>query len=145
MRLAMKKLFFCLMVLSIIFPVLIWGEDYSGDNVKYIPRTVATGDTSAAEDIYGDIKRYRYNPIEDQWEWRANKAVIKYDNMKNKWYYVYPGEVLRFNPAENNWDCQFPEKQLRYDILDEQWYYHYTPPKQGEQAATKFTLPNLKP
>ena len=46
----MKKLFFCLMALSIIFPVLTWGEDNSGDNVKYIPRTVATGDISEIND-----------------------------------------------------------------------------------------------
>jgi hypothetical protein len=141
----MKKLFFCLMILSIIFPVLTRGEDNSGDNIKYIPQTVATGNTSASKDDYGDIKRYRYNPIQDQWEWRANKAALNYNPMENQWTYVYPGEVLRFNPAENKWDYQFIEKQLRYDIFDEQWFYHYTAPKQGQELKTKIPSSNINP
>jgi hypothetical protein len=141
----MKKIFLSIIGLSIVFPFMSWGEDTSGDNSKYIPRTVETGNASASKDDYGDIKRYRYNPIQDQWEWRANKAAINYNPMENQWTYVYPGEVLRFNPAENKWDYQFIEKQLRYDIFDEQWFYHYTPPKQGQELKTKIPSSNINP
>jgi hypothetical protein len=135
----MKKIFFWYMTLSIIFPVVTWGQDNSGDYIKYLPRTVVTGDASALEDPSGDIERYRYNPIEDQWKWRANKAVIKYNSMENRWDHVYPGEVLRFNPAEEDWDYQLPDKGLRYHIIDEKWWYGYDPPRKGQKYPDRLS------
>jgi hypothetical protein len=140
----MKKLFFCLIGLSIIFPVLTWGEDTDGDN-EYIPRTVATGDISEINDAYGDIVRYRYNPIGEHWKLRTNKCAIKYNPMENHWTYVYPGEVLRFNPAENDWDYQFTEKRLRYDITDEKWFYGYSLLKSEQEHPGTLTSTSPKP
>lgn len=123
----MKKLFFCLMALSILFPVLTWGEDTTGDN-EYIPRSVVTGDTAELAAPSGEIVRYRYNPLLEIWEYEANKATIKYNHIDDKWTYAYPGEILRFNPVENEWDYQYPEKRLRFDITTEKWFYGYVPP-----------------
>jgi|GEM_PF-2691384 len=138
----MKKLFFCLMVLSIIFPVLTWGEDNSGDN-EYIPRTVATGDISALKDEYGDIVRYRYNPVGEHWKLRTNKCAIKYNPMEDEWSYAYPGEVLRYNPEDDDWDYAFPETQLRYDIFQEKWWYGYVPPQKEQDRKTLTTTSPL--
>jgi hypothetical protein len=94
----MKKLLFCIISLSILFPGLTWGQDNSGDNIKYLPRTITTGNISTVKDQYGDIIRYRYNPIEDYWKFSANKCTLKHIPKENRWTYAYPGEVFRFNP-----------------------------------------------
>jgi len=121
----MKKFIFYIMVISIIFPELSWGEDPYDATLKYVPRTVVTGDPATLPDPSGDIDRYRYNPIENQWKVLANKCTIKYNPMENKWTYVYPGEVLRFNPADNDWDYKAIEHRLKYDIIVEKWFYGY--------------------
>lgn len=133
------------MTISVVFPGLTWGQDNSGDYVKYIPRIVATGNGSAINDAYGDIVRYRYNPIENQWKFRANKCTIKYNPMTDNWSYVYPGEVLRFNPAENNWDYQFTEKRLQYDILAEKWFYGHSLLKKEQEYPEALRLTSFLP
>ena len=125
----MKKLFFCIMVISIILPELSWGEDPYDETLKYIPRTVATGDLSTLDNNYGEIARYRYNPIIEKWEFEADKATIKYNHVQDEWTYAYPGEILRFNSVENDWDYQFPGKRIRFDMITEKWFYGYAPPE----------------
>lgn len=142
----MKKVIFCLTVLSLIFPVLTWGEDAPGDKVKYILRpVVATSDILAVGDDYGEISRYRYNPITDTWKVCTNNSTIKYNPMENQWTYAYPDEVLRFNPAENDWDYQMIEKRLRYDIVDEKWFYGYSLLKSVQALPKALTSTSPKP
>src|SRR4030042_6350512 len=126
----MKKLFFFLMALSLIFPVLSWGEKPYDKTLIYAPRSIVTGDAAASDAPSGEIVRYRYNPLLESWEYEANKATIKYNHVDDKWTYAYPGEILRFNPVENEWDYQFPKKRLRYDITTEKWFYGYIPPSE---------------
>ena len=134
----MQKLFFYIIGLSIVFPFLSWGEDTDSYNT-FIPRIVATGDTSEINDAYGDIARYRYNPIEDHWKFRPNKDEIKYIPMGNTWSFANPGEVLRYNPEDDDWDYAHPETQLRYDILQEKWWYGFAPPKKIQRPKTLTT------
>jgi len=123
----MKKIVIWIIAIIFLLPISSWGEDIPGDRVKYIPRTVASSDILAVGDDYGEIARYKYNPITDNWKPYTNNSTIKYNPMENEWIYVYPGDVLRFNPAENNWDYQGIEKRLRYDIMSETWFYSHAP------------------
>jgi hypothetical protein len=134
------RIIFLLMLFILIFPALTWSED--NDYLKYLPQVIATGNQTI-DDKYGDLVRYRYNPIEGGWKIRTNKCTLKYNPMEDEWTYVYPGEVLRFNPAENSWDYQFIEKRLRYDIIAERWFYGYSLIK--PQTETKGTLTSTSP
>jgi len=130
----MKKIVICIIAINFLLPISIWGEDVPGDRVKYIPRTVAGSDILSVGDAYGEITRYKYNPITETWKTCTNNSTIKYNPMENEWIYVYPRDVLRFNPAENNWDYQGIEKRLRYDIMSEKWFYSH--PQRGPLTLT---------
>jgi hypothetical protein len=117
----MKKIFIFLIALSLFSPVLaIGGEDYI-DIIK---------NKYKHEENYGDIVRYKYNPIEDWWKFRPNNSQLQYNSMTDKWTEVYPGEILRFNPAGDTWEYALPEKEIRYNLIKDQWFFDYFPPKE---------------
>jgi len=107
-----------ILITCLLFPLLAHGEDY------------------------GDLVRYKYNPIEDWWKFRANKSVLHYNPMANEFTYKYPGQDLRFNPAEETWEFAEQEKQLHYDILRDKWFFfgeYYLGEKEEQKPAKKLT------
>jgi hypothetical protein len=93
-------------------------------------------------DDYGDIVRYKYNPIEDWWKFRSNKSALHYNPMADEFTYKYPGQQLRFNPAEETWEFAEKEKQLHYDILRDKWFFfgeYYLSEKEETKPVKKLT------
>ena len=114
----MKKMALCLFIICSLCPGSVRGEDY------------------------GDLVRYKYNPIEDWWKFRANKSVLHYNPMEDEFVYRYPGQEIRFNPAEETWEFAEKEKQLHYDILRDKWFFfgeYYLHEKEEQKPVKKLT------
>ena len=107
----------------------------------------------AQEGEYGDLVRYKYNPIQEWWKFKANKSTLHYNPMADEFVYKYPTHQLHFNPAEDTWEFAEIDKQLHYDILREKWFYfgeYFLSEREKDKPRLKLTPlspiePSLQP
>jgi len=66
---------------------------------------------------------YKYNYMENEWEYVPGDSSLKYNYMENEWEYVPDDYSLKYNYMENDYSYAPSNSTLKYNYMENEWEY----------------------